>query len=125
MTFSDNKMKEFGRSTWNDTHNITSLICTPRKKPSRWKSINTHTHTHKHTHTHWSTIFKRSNLFQKLWQHLSSLKSYQLLLHLHCAEQNPHIRCECSSVVLIPNLFSAAVNLLSIKKPTKSICIIL
>ena len=30
MTFSDTLMKELGRSTWNDTHNITSLIRIPK-----------------------------------------------------------------------------------------------
>ena len=48
MTFSDMGMKELSRSTSNDTHNITSLICTPQvclktscrwKKPSQWESI--------------------------------------------------------------------------------------
>ena len=39
-------------------------------------------------------IWLRSDLFQKPWQHLSSLNSYQLLLHLHCVEQSPHIHFE-------------------------------
>ena len=30
MTFSEMEMKEIDRSTWNDAHNITSLIRTPQ-----------------------------------------------------------------------------------------------
>ena len=69
-------------------------------------------------------LTNRSDLFQKLRQHLNSLKSYQVFLHQHCVEQDPHIHFICleySSVVLTPNLFlevevSAAVNILSLGK---------
>ena len=30
MTFSDKEMNELGRSTWNDTHNIASMMRTPQ-----------------------------------------------------------------------------------------------
>ena len=33
MIFSDMEIEELGRSTWNDTHNITSLICAPQVCP--------------------------------------------------------------------------------------------
>ena len=56
---------EFGRSTWNDTHNITSLIrssylclrrlAVGRSIHSRWVYTHTYTQTHKHTHTHTHT----------------------------------------------------------------------
>ena len=60
MTFLETEIKELGRSTWNDNqYNIvdsylSSMLQTSCswKKPSRWKSINTHTHTRTHTRTH-------------------------------------------------------------------------
>ena len=80
MTISDMEMKELGRSSWNDTHNMISLIHTSQiclihtcrlKKPARWKSINTHTHTHTHTRTHTHThqvCYTRYQVLSYLWQ---------------------------------------------------------
>ena len=54
------EMKELGRSTGDDTHNITLLICTLQKclrHLADGRSLhggrveNTHTHTHTNTHT--------------------------------------------------------------------------
>ena len=63
MTFSDTKMKELGRNTWNNTDNIISLIRTPQLclRHLDGRSLHsgrvqthtyTHTHTRKHTRTH-------------------------------------------------------------------------
>ena len=72
MTFSDPEMKELGRGTAYNTHNITSLIRTPqaciryladgrslyggraytRVPPHTHTDRDTHTHTHTHTRTH-------------------------------------------------------------------------
>ena len=30
MTYLEVEIKELGKSTWNDTHNMTSSICTPQ-----------------------------------------------------------------------------------------------
>ena len=54
MTFSDMEMKELGRSTWNDTDNITSLIrtfqvCLRHLTDGRslhGARVQTHTHNH-------------------------------------------------------------------------------
>ena len=54
-TFLEMEIKEFGRSTWYNTHNTRLLMGTSqacprhrcrRKKPLRWKNINTNTHKH-------------------------------------------------------------------------------
>ena len=59
MTFLKIEIKELGRSTWNDTHNITSLISTPQVCIRHLADgtglhggrVQTHTHIHKHVHT--------------------------------------------------------------------------
>ena len=62
MTSSDMKMKELGRSFWNDTHNITSLILTTQvyiRHLADGRSLhgiriqaNIHTHTLTRIRTH-------------------------------------------------------------------------
>ena len=59
MAFSEMEMRELGRNTWNDTHNITSLIRIPQKSQSviletedaltveEYKHTNTHTEREK------------------------------------------------------------------------------
>ena len=39
---------------------------------------------------HLLEIWEKSDLFGKAWRHQGSLKSYKLLLLLHCVKQNPH-----------------------------------
>ena len=66
MKFSDMEMKELGRSTWNDTHNITSLIRTPQVclrhladgRSLHGGRVQTHTHTYTHTHRPGNITFK-------------------------------------------------------------------
>ena len=66
MTFSDTEMKELGRGTAHNTHNITSLIRTLKHVSDilqteevftveEYKHTHTHTHTNTHTHTHTHT----------------------------------------------------------------------
>ena len=68
MTFSDTEMNELGRSTWNDTHNITSMMRTPQYVSNilqteeiftveEYKQRNTYTHTHTHTHINIFGVF--------------------------------------------------------------------
>ena len=62
MIFSDNEMKEFGRSIHVNIHNISSLIRalknvsdilqTEEAFTVEYKHTHTHTHTHTHKHTH-------------------------------------------------------------------------
>ena len=71
MKFSDMEMKELGRSTWNDTHNITSLIRTPQVclrhladgRSLHGGRVQTHTHIHAHTPT-------RKYYFQKFMENV-------------------------------------------------------
>ena len=59
MTFLKIEIKELGRSTWNDTHNITSLISTPQVCIRHLADgtglhggrVQTHTHTYTNTYT--------------------------------------------------------------------------
>ena len=67
MTYLEMEMKEFVRSSGNNTHNISSLIRTPQVCHRRlpvgrslhggrvWIHTHTHTHTHTRTHTHKQT----------------------------------------------------------------------
>ena len=56
MTFSDTEMKELDRGTAYNTHNITSLTCTPQAyirhladgRSLHGRRVQTHTHTHTH-----------------------------------------------------------------------------
>ena len=53
MTFSDTEMKELGRGTAYNTHNITSLIRTLQACIRHLADTHTHTHTHTHTREHY------------------------------------------------------------------------
>ena len=69
------KMKELGTSTWNNTKNITSLICTPQVCHRRLAvgrslhsgRVSTHAHARTHTHTNrYSGIVKAFENAEKL-----------------------------------------------------------
>ena len=68
-------MKELGTSTWNNTKNITSLICTPQVCHRRLAvgrslhsgRVSTHAHARTHTHTNrYSGIVKAFENAEKL-----------------------------------------------------------
>ena len=60
MAFSEMEMRELGRNTWNDTHNITSLIRTPQvfsgiSQAEEAFAVEEYKHTDTQTHRHTDT----------------------------------------------------------------------
>ena len=83
---------------------------------------------------HLSENCQKSALFRKPWQHLSSLKPFQLILLLHYVKENPHTYFESTyntlqwfwfQICVLDMEFFAAISLLSLRKTYKNICILL
>ena len=67
MTYLEMEMKELGRSTWNNTHNMTLLIRTHQEilqlEEASMVEEYKHTHTHTYTYTHTYTLHAELNAY--------------------------------------------------------------